>query len=157
VLTLPALGVPRSFGISLPTVACATAISLIIAEGYRELQISGAKWLNYAFVALTIFGLTIGIGGGIHRSTYVAEALDENSVLRVELDAEFIFNMGDPHVTIPEQRNEAVRDRLRSVGIFNLTDVSRLADDLSQNRGVYERNRQTRAGLFLPKYEYLSY
>lgn len=161
VLTFPALGVPRSFGVSLATVASAAAISVIIVEASRELQNVGGKasrkWWRYPFVVFTLFGLTIGISGGIRRSTYVAEALDENCVLRVEHDAEFIFNMGDPHVTVPEQRNEVGRDRLRSLGIFNLTDLSRLADDLSENPELYERNRQTRAPLFLPKYQFLSY
>lgn len=159
VLALPALGIPRSFGISLATAASATAIATVIGAVHRELQTSSSshRWRNYTFVAFTIFGLAIGIGGGIRRSMYVAESLDENCVLKVALDADFIFNVDDRHITIPEQRIEAGRDRLRSLGIFNVKDLRQLDYDFAENPERYERNRQTRAGLFLPKYEFLSY
>jgi hypothetical protein len=88
---------------------------------------------------------------------YVAESLHENCVVRVEDDADFIFNMDNRHVTIPEQRTEAGRDRLRALGIYNVRDLLRLIEDSKENPGPYERNRNTRGALFVSKYDYLSY
>ena len=159
VLALPALGIPRSFGVTMATLAFMTATSMMIPVIYRELASSKlpGKWRKYAFVAYVLLGLAIGIAGGIHRSIYVAESLHENCVRRVDEDAQFIFNMEDRHATIPEQRTEAGRDRLRALGIYNLKDLSRLINDATENPGPYQRNRETRTGLFLPKYDYLSY
>jgi hypothetical protein len=158
-LTLPALGIPRSFGITTPTLAFMTAISMIIGIAYHRLELlkQCGKWRIYLFVAYVILGLGIGIAGGIRRSMYVAESLHENCVERVGCDAPFIFNIRDRYMTIPEQRTEGGRDRLRALGIYNVRDLLRLVEDLKENPGLYEQNRNTRGALFVSKYDYLSY
>ena len=54
VLSLPALGAPRSFGIAMPTLAFMTAIAMAIAEVWRQLAPAkySRKWAQYAFVGI---------------------------------------------------------------------------------------------------------
>ena len=104
-----------------------------------------------------ILGLAVGIAGGIRRSMYVAESLHQNCVPRVEEDAVLIFNLRERYATVPEERREAGRTRLAALGIYNTRDLLRLDKDSREHPERYERNRQTREALFLPKYDYLSY
>jgi hypothetical protein len=159
VLSLPALGIPRSFGIAMSTLAFMTAVMIAVAEVWRQIASTkhSHKWRQYAFVGYVILGLAIGITGGIRRSMYVAESLHQNCVPRVEDDAQCIFNLRERNATVPEERREAGRTRFAALGIYNTRDLDRLDEDSREHPERYERNRQTREGLFLPKYDYLSY
>jgi hypothetical protein len=158
VLCLPALGIPRSFGIGMPALAFMTAVAITIAEVWRQtVRKHSRKWRQYAFVGYVILGLAVGIAGGIRRSMYVAESLHQNCVPRVEDDAQCIFNLRERYATVPEERREAGRTRLAALGIYNARDLLRLDKDSREHPEPYERNRQTREALFLPKYDYLSY
>jgi hypothetical protein len=159
VLSLPALGAPRSFGIAMPTLAFLTAIAISVAEVWRQLASKKYPhtWLRYAFVCYIILGLAVGVAAGIRRSTYVAEALHPNCVSRVIDDAPLIFNLRERYVPVPEERREAARTRFEALGIYNVPDLDRMYIDSKKNPERYERNSQTRTALFLPKYDYLSY
>ena len=159
VLSLPALGIPRPFGIAMPVLAFMTAVAIAVAEVWRQIESAkhSHKWRQYAFVGYVILGLAVGIAGGIRRSMYVAESLHQNCVPRVEEDAVLIFNLRERYATVPEERREAGRTRLAALGIYNIRDLLRLDKDSREHPERYERNRQTREALFLPKYDYLSY
>jgi hypothetical protein len=159
VLSLPALGIPRSFGIAMPALAFMTAVTVTVAEVWRQIASAkhSHKWRQYAFVGYVIVGLAVGIAGGIRRSMYVAESLHQNCIPRVEDDAQCIFNLRERYATVPEERMEAGRARFAALGIYNTTDLDRLDEDSREHPERYERNRQPRDGLFLPKYDYLSY
>ena len=159
VLCLPALGIPRSFGIAMPALAFMTAIAIAVSEVWRQIESAkhSHQWRQYAFVGYVILGLAVGIAGGIRRSMYVAESLHQNCVPRVEDDAQCIFNLRERYATVPEERREAGRTRLAALRIYNTTDLWRLDKDSREHPERYERNRQTRETLFLPKYDYLSY
>jgi len=159
VLALPAIAVPRSFGIALPTLAFMTAVAIAIGEVYHQLQPSTmvSKTFRFCFVTCVTLGLVVGIGGGIRRSMYVAEYFHENCALRVERDGTFIFNLFKQHATVPEERKEAGRARLAAAGIYNADDVWSLHKDITECPGEYRRGRESREALFLPKYDYLSF
>lgn len=158
-LCLPALGIPRSFGIAMPALAFMTAVAITVAEVWRQIVSAkhSHKWRQYAFVGYVILGLAVGITGGIRRSMYVAESLHPNCISRVGDDSLYIFNLRERYATVPEDRREAGRTRLAALGIYNTRDLWRLAKDSREHPEPYERNRQTREALFLPKYDYLSY
>jgi len=159
VLASPALGAPRAFGIAMPTLACMTAIAIVVAEVWR--QTGSAKhvhrWRHYAFVGYVIIGLAVGLAGGIRRSMYVAEYLHPNCIPRIAEDAVLIFNLRERYVPVPEERTEAGRTRLRALGLYNVPDLEGLYHDSEEHPERYERNRQTRQAAFLPKYAYLSF
>jgi hypothetical protein len=159
VLSLPALGAPRPFGIAMPTLAFMTAIAIIVAEAWR--QTASAKhshrWRHYAFVGYVIIGLALGLAGGIRRSMYVAESLHPNCIPRIEQDAQLIFNLRERYAQVPEERRETARTRFAALGLYNVPDLARLYYDSKEHPERYERNRQARQALFLPKYDYLSY
>jgi len=159
VLALPAIAVPRSFGIALPTLAFITAIGIAVGEVYHQLQppIMASKTFRFCFVTCVTLGLVVGIGGGIRRSMYVAEYFHENCALRVERDGTFIFNLYKRHATVPDERKEAGRARLAAAGIYNADDVWSLHKDITECPGDYRRGRESREALFLPKYDYLSF
>lgn len=159
VLSLPALGAPRSFGIAMPTLAFMTANAIAVGELWRQIASAknSKKWWQYAFVGYVILGLAVGLAGGIRRSTYVAESLHPNCIPRIEDDALLIFNLRERYATVPEERREAGRTRFAALGIYNIPDLYRLDEDSREHPERYERNRQTREALFLPKYDYLSY
>ena len=154
-LSLPAIGVARAFGIALPTLAFLTAVPIGLAETYRHVQSRG--WQRYAVVGFAMLGLAIGIVGGVRRSMYVAESLRENCVVRAERDGEFLFDLFDHPATIPKSRREAGLLRLARLGIKSAEDVKNLRRDLHENRTRFEQTGKDRQGLFLPKYEYLSF
>jgi hypothetical protein len=159
VLALPAIGVPRSFGIALPTLAFITAIGIAIGEIYHQLQppIMVSKTFRFCFVTCVTLGLVVGTVGGVRRSIYVAEYFHENCALRVERDGTFIFNLFKRRATVPEERKEAGRVRLAAAGIYNADDVWSLHKDITECPGDYRRRRESREALFLPKYDYLSF
>lgn len=154
-LSLPALGIARPFGIALPTLAFLTAVPIVLAEIYRHVQSHG--WLRHAFVGFAALGLGLGFVGGVHRSMYVAESLRENCAVRAERDGEFLFDILDHPATIPNQRREAGLVRLAGLGIKSADDVKNLRRDVKENRARFEQTGKDRQGLFLPKYEYLSF
>jgi hypothetical protein len=158
-LSLPAIGVARSYGIALPTLAFMTAISIAISEVYRQMhsQDRFRKWPRYAFVSSVILGLAVGIGGGIHRSIYVAESMQENCAKRVDWDGRFLFDLFDRPATIPESRRQAGLARLRTFGIQSADDLRSLQKTLRQDPNQYRQRKPTTNGLFLPKYDYLSF
>jgi hypothetical protein len=158
VLCLPALGIPRSFGIAMPALAFMTAVVITIAEVWRQIESAQShRWRQYAFVGYVILGLALGIVGGIRRSMYVAESLHPNCVERVEDDAVCIFNLREEYATVPEERREAGRTRFAALGIYNIKDLWGLAQDSGKHPERYARNTKTPEALFLPKYDYLSY
>jgi len=158
-LSLPALGVARSFGIALPTLAFMSAISIAIGEIHIQMQ-SGArfqKWQRCAALGAIILGLAVGVFGGIRRSNYVAEGMHENSATRMVRDGRFLFNMFDRPATIPEPRRQAGLARLAAFGIHSADDVRSLDKTLKENPGQYRQPTSASNGLFLPKYDYLSF
>ena len=152
-LSLPAIGKGRAFGISLPTLAFMTAVSIAIAEVYRNLSSHEAQ--RRAFLGAVILALAIGIGGGVRRSEYVAESLQQNCAVRAERDGEFLFDLFQRPATIPEERRQAGIARLSALGIRSKEDASNLQRELKENHGRYERKDQLL--LFQSKYEYLSF
>jgi hypothetical protein len=158
-LSLPAIGVARSFGIALPTLAFMTALSIAIAEIYNRLQSrdESFKWQRYAVLAIIIFGLAVGVAGGIRRSKCVAESVQENSAWRMVRDGKFLFDMFDHPTTIPEARREAGLARLRAFGIQSAADVRTLEKTLRQNRDQPGQSAPVPTGLTVSKYDYLSF
>ena len=154
-LSLPALGVARGYGIALPTLAFMTAVPVALAEIYRHATIR--RWQRPAVIGFAIFGLAVGIFGGVHRSMYVAESLRENCAVRAERDGEFLFDLLDHPPTIPKPRREAGLVRLAGWGIKSADDVKNLQRDLNENRARVEKNGKDRQSLFLSKYKYLSF
>lgn len=154
-LSLPALGIARPFGIALPTLAFLTAASIGLTEIYRHVQ--SHQWQRHAFVGFAALGLALGFVGGVHRSMYVAESLRQNCAVRAERDGEFLFDILDHPATIPKSRREAGLLRLAGLGIKSAEDVRNLRRDLRENRSRFEQTPKDRQGLFLPKYEYLSF
>ena len=154
-LSLPAIGVARPFGIALPTLAFMTAIPIALAEIYHRATFRG--WQRYAVIGFAMLGLVVGVGGGVHRSMYVAESLRQNCAVRAERDGEFLFDLLDHPATIPKSRREAGLLRLAGLGIKSAEDVKNLRRDLRENRSRFEQTGKDRQGLFLPKYEYLSF
>ena len=155
ILSLPALGVARAFGIALPTLAFMTAVSIALVEVYHQIQVD--QWRRDAFLAMAIMGLAVGIGGGVRRSFYVAESLQQNCVATVERDSEFLFNLFKQSATIPEKRRQAGLDRLSALGIKSRQDALNLQQDLKDESGRYEGDRADRQALFRSKYKYLSF
>jgi hypothetical protein len=156
---LPALAVARAFGIALPTLAFMTGISIAIGEVYHQIGSSESfrEWQRYAFVGIVILGLSMGIAGGFRRSVYVAESLQQNCAVRAERDGEFLFDMFKRPATIPEERRRAGLARLSALGIQSADDVRGLQRDLKENPSRFRQNSANHEGLFLPKYEYLSF
>jgi hypothetical protein len=167
ILSLPAIGVARPFGIALPTLAFMTALSIAIVEVYHRVQFRQAS--RYAFLATVAFGLALGIGGGVRRSFYVAESLQQNCAVRAERDGEFLFDLFKQPATIPEARRQAGIARLSALGIKSRQDAKRLQVDLTPitlaeyksivaSRGQDESNQEEPWRLlFQSKYEYLSF
>ncbi len=155
ILSLPALGVARPFGIALPTLAFMTAVSIAIAEVYRQIQVR--QWRRYVFLGTVLLGLGLGVAGGVRRSFYVAESLQQNCAVRAERDGEFLFNLLEQPATIPERRRRAGLARLSALGIKSGEDVKNLRQDLKENPGRYQGNGTDRQALFRSKYEYLSF
>ncbi len=155
VLSLPALGVARSFGIALPTLAFMTAISVAITDIYNFAQ--SRNQLRRAVTALVILGLGVGVVGGINRSKYVAESVQQNSAWRMVRDGKYLFDMFDHPSTIPPARREAGLARLRALGIQSADDVRALEKTLRQNRDRPGQPAAIPSGLVLPKYDYLSF
>lgn len=154
-LSLPALGIARPFGIALPTLAFLTAVPIGLVEIYRHVQ--SQQWQRHAVVGFAALGLALGFVGGVHRSMYVAESLRQNCAVRAERDGEFLFDILDHPATIPKSRREAGLLRLAGLGIKSAEDVRNLRRDLRENRSRFEQTGKDRQGLFLPKYEYLSF
>jgi len=155
ILSLPAIGVARAFGIALPTLAFMTAVSIAIVEVYREIQ--ARRWQRYVFLGTVLVGLAVGVGGGVRRSFYVAQSLQQSCAVRAERDGEFLFNLFTQSATIPETRRQTGIARLSALGIKSADDVKHLRRDLNQNHGRYERNKDDQGLLFQSKYEYLSF
>ncbi len=158
-LCLPALGIGRPFGIALPTLTFMTAISIAIGYVYTQIQTGTGmrEFQRKAVIVGMILGLVIGIGGGIQRSYYVAESLRQNCAVTILRDGEFLFDLLEHPVTIPEQRRKAGLARLEGLEIGSSADLGRLKSDLQNDPSSYRQNRQTGNGIFLPKYDYLSF
>jgi hypothetical protein len=154
-LSLPALGIARPFGIALPTLAFLTAVPIGLAEICRHVQ--SRQWQRHAVLGFAALGLALGFVGGVHRSMYVAESLRQNCAVRAERDGEFLFDILDHPATIPKSRRDAGLLRLAGLGIKSAEDVKNLRRDLRENRPRFEQTGKDRQGLFLPKYEYLSF
>ena len=158
VLCTPSLAVARSFGIALPSLAFLTAISVALVEvrgvvfppGY------GQRVWRPAVSILLALGLALGVGAGVRRSRYVAEALHEHAVERVVRDGSFLFDMYERPATIPAARREAGLRRLAAVGIRSRDDLQRL------KRLGYDDNapvilKRLGSPLFVDKYDYSSF
>jgi hypothetical protein len=158
ILSTPSLGVARSFGIALPSLAFYSAMALAIVEvrGVVLPPGHGQRVWRPALSALLALGLALGIGAGIRRSWYVAEALQEHAVERVVRDGSFLFDTYELPATIPARRREAGLERLAAAGI-------RSREDLEWLRGIrFNDNAPSilqRVGspLFINKYDYMSF
>jgi hypothetical protein len=151
----------------LPTLAFMAALSIAIVEVYHQVQFRQAS--RYAFLVTVAFGLALGIGGGVRRSFYVAESLQQNCAVRAERDGEFLFDLFKQPATIPEARRQAGIARLSALGIKSRQDAKRLQLDLTPitlaeyksivaSRGQDESNQEEPWRLlFQSKYEYLSF
>jgi hypothetical protein len=155
ILSLPAIGVARAFGIALPTLAFMTALSIAIVEVYHQIQVR--QWRRYLFLGTVLLGLALGVAGGVRRSFYVAESLQQNCAVRAERDGEFLFNLLEQPATIPEKRRQAGLARLSALGIKSGEDMKNLRQDLKENPGRYQGNATDRQALFRSKYKYLSF
>ena len=155
-LCLPALGVGRSFGIALPTLAFMTAVSIAVDEVHRQLPSRPylRKWPEFIITAGIALGLLIGAGAGIWRCHYVAESLRANSAVRTVRDGKFLFDLFERPATIPEQRRKLGLVRLGSFGIRSPEDLGRLENAL---RDKQDPQKGTGSGLFLSKYDYLAF
>ena len=128
-LSLPAIGKGRAFGISLPTLAFMTAVSIAFVEVCQQFRFRHAQ--RYAFLGTVILGLAIGICGGIRRSEYVAESLQQDCAARAERDGEFLFDLFQRPATIPEERRQAGIARLSALGIKSKEDARNLQQKLT--------------------------
>ena len=154
-LSLPAIGKGRAFGISLPTLAFMAAVSIALIEVCQESQFREVR--RYAFLGTVMVSLALGIGAGVRRSFYVSESLQENCAARAMRDGEFVFDLYKRPATIPEERRQAAIARLSALGIKSGEDVKNLKRDLKENPGRYQQNGEDRQVLFRSKYEYLSF
>jgi len=157
-LCLPALGIGRPFGITLPTLAFMSAVSIAVSEVYTQMQIRTdvRTWRRPAVIVAMTLGLLIGITGGIRRSFEVAESLRPNCAVRILRDSELLLDLNHP-ATIPEQRRKAGLAQLESFGIGSVKEVNRLKSDLQNNPGSFPQSRQTGNDIFLSRYDYLSF
>jgi hypothetical protein len=154
-LCTPAIAVAHPYGLALPTLAFMTAISIAIMEVCRQTQLKARyRTLEYALVSFLALGLIGGITGGLRRSISVAEFLHENCALRMLFDANFVFDLYDRPITVPEERKAAARSRFAAAGIVTIQDIQRLYRNSVEHDPEYVQNRQTRTAPFLPKYEY---
>ena len=156
-LCLPALAIARPFGNALPTLAFATAISIVLGETYIQIQSRSEfrQWQRGAMIGGMILGFAAGIYGGTQRSFYVAQSLRPDCALRAARDGEFLFDL--PRLaTIPPQRRQAGLARMENFGIYSADDVLRLEKTL-KNTGGPDQPKQMEHGLFVSKYEYLSF
>jgi MFS family permease len=177
IVCTPALGVARSFGVTLPALAFLTAIAIAIVSAYErvcggsayagsalrtggstgaEPALRGRAWRG-AIAGILLLGLTIGVIGGVRRSFYVAEAMHENSVTRVLRDGRFVFDGYPVRLTIPAKRRQAKLARLATFGIRSREDLERLESLVANDTSPYRRNRAAKAPLFLEKYDYVSF
>lgn len=156
-LSLPALGVARPFGIALPTIAFMSAVSIAIAGIWNRRLVPNELPNRPPPVLLTflIIGIAVGIAGGIYRSNYVAQSLQEDSAVRAVRDGQFLFDLFDHPATIPPERRQNGLARLEHFGIRTAEDVKALEKNVHSHRDAIPR--QSGNGLFLSKYDYLSF
>jgi hypothetical protein len=157
-LSLPALGIARPFGIALPTLTFMSAISIAIGEVYKHTGTEDwfRKWWHEAVLSSIIVGFAVGIVSGIHRSKYVAESIQENSVTRVARDGEFLFNLLDHPATIPAPRRQAGLARLRRFGIKSADDLKSMQTKVNLHPEEFRHESSNAGRLLLAKYDYLS-
>jgi hypothetical protein len=153
-LCSPAIAVARPYGLALPTLAFMTAISIAAMELYKQTRLKWGDWRHYAVVSFLTLGMIIGITGGLRRSWYVAEFLNQNCAFRMLLDAKLVFGLYDGPTSVPEKRRAAARARFAAAGIITIEDLQRLYKRSVERDPEYIQNRQTRTAPFLPKYEY---
>jgi hypothetical protein len=158
ILCAPALAVPRAFGIATPSLAFFTAISLAVFEIHRSSlpPLHRPIWRRLVLSVLWI-GIGVGVGAGIRRSQIVAEAIHENSAIKVMRDGSFLLDTYSRPATVPAARREAGLARLAALGIRSRADLKKLEQDIDERPEVFRRNRETRAALFLAPYDYLSF
>src|SRR5262249_29994826 len=151
VLAAPAIAVARPFGIALPALAFFTAIAVAIVEIYQYLwpRRQGGRVLAKAVLSICLIGLTLGVVGGVRRSFYVAQSLNENSVEAAVRNGALLF--GRP-VTIPTQRRQLALAHLRDLGITSREDWMNLV----ARRQILDPSTVT-PPMFKEKYIYLSF
>jgi hypothetical protein len=159
ILCTSALGAPRPYGIGMPTLAFFTAISIVILEVYQRSSrmCYGQPLWRPAVLSVLLLGIAMGVWGGIQRSMYVAEALHENSVLKVIRDGRLLFDLDEKPASIPAGRRKACMARLAALGIQSPADWGRLVSAVKKSPRPFILNRDTRSALFLAKYDYMSY
>lgn len=152
VMCLPALAVPRAFGIAMPTVAFMTALAIAIVEAGRYARSRGTSRSVVILAAMIV--LVCGLVAGVRRSAYVAQSLDVRCSVRVIRDGYMLFDMYPKPATVPPPRQNAGVARLASFGIHSARDVKQLQSDVIGSRPEW-RNRHP--SLFTAKYDYLSF
>lgn len=156
---LPSLGVPRSFGLTMPSLAFFSALALAVGETYRQLAAAPVTRISFqkAFLGLLALVLLLGVTSGLRRANYVAESLHPNCASRLLLDANLVFDLSGKPTRVPGSRREAAQARFAQLGLANFEDLRRLSDNAGAHDPQYLQNRATRTFPFLPKYEYWSY
>lgn len=152
VMCLPALAVPRAFGIAMPTVAFMTALAIAIVEVARYALVRGTSRPVVILAAMIL--LTCGLVAGVRRSVHVAASLDVRCAIRVIRDGYMLFDMYPKPATVPPPRQEAGVARLAGFGIHSARDVKRLEYDVIGNQPEWRTRHPL---LFTPKYDYLSF
>ncbi len=152
ILWTPALGIPRAFGIAMPSFAFFSAISVAVIEVWQRTfdQRFRHRFWKPVILSFLLLGMGVGAGAGIRRSLYVAEALHENSYERAIRDGQFVFGLYGP-ATIPADRREAELLNLSRLGILSRDDLS----ELDKDPQTFIANRKT--PLFLQRYGYLRF
>ena len=150
VVCSPAIAVARSFGVALPTLAFFTAIAVAVVEICRHFWplCQGKKVLSKA-VIVCLIGLTLGVAGGVRRSLYVADSLNENSVEAVVHNGWYLF---DKRLTIPAERRQLLLAHLSALGITSWDDLMHLA----ARRQTVDPSTFT-SPIFKEKYSFLSF
>jgi hypothetical protein len=157
ILCAPSLGVWRSFGIAMPTLAFFTAISVAIFEIIKRISSvsHGRWWWRSVVMFILLLGLVLGVGGGLRRSTYVAESMHENDARRVINDGKFLFNLIPKPTSIPAARRDAGLARLAALGIRSREDLELLKRIIKENPFLLlEFKKISRSELSLGKYAY---
>ena len=159
VLCTPALGIARSFGIALPSLAFFTAIAIALDDvwdGFSSGRYGQALW-RLTMCAACLIGLAVGVTAGVRRSIYVAESLDENAAGIVVANGQFLFDLFQKPSTIPESRRQTVLAHLNALGIRSREDVIRLGERVDATRRPMAQPLELKPPMFLEKYDYQSF
>ena len=139
-LCLPAVGVARSFGLVLPTLAFLSAFALATVETIGQIARQGHRWrpaITFGVVLFASGGISAGVAAGMIRSRDVAASFDDNCARKILRDGRMLFDLYEHPVTIPAARRTTGLARLASVGITSPAALERLRQDVENDPGRY--------------------